>query len=101
MQNMRWSGGKSFDSGDAETYILIWAPQCSMVLLERAKCWLEMAPSLRPAARAGDLCLQSLSVIPHTQKKNQQTIKEFMAVFTGQGDSSDMIYHLCHSALPK
>ena len=94
---MRWSGGKSFNDDDAGTNILVWAPQHSVVPLEKAERQLEMAPSLSAAAEAGDLCVQSLSVIPRAKN----TIKGFTVVFTGQGDSGDMIYHLCHSALPK
>lgn len=61
-----------------------------MVPLERAKRRRGMAPSRSPAAETGDLCVRSWSVIPHAKN----TIKEFMAVFTGQGDSGDMISHL-------
>lgn len=92
---MRWSGGKSFNNDDTGIDIIVWAPQRSVVLLQRAKRRLEMVLIL--SAEAGDLCVQSLSVIPRTKN----TIKEFMAVFTRQGDSSDMIYRLCQSALPK
>lgn len=59
---MRWRGGRSFNNDDTGINIIVWAPPGSVVLLEGAKRRLEMGLILSAAARAGDLCVQSLSV---------------------------------------